>query len=522
MPNLNSQNVTEAEEALLLAGKDLIAFGKLFLPEDFMRSETPPFHFEIADAIDDNETKQTAIIVPRGHGKTILTKASILKDFLFCPPEDFLFYAWVSATQKLSVGNMDYIKHHLDYNDRIRYYFGDMKGTKWTEEDIELRNGCKLISKSNVAGIRGGAKLHKRYDLIVLDDFEHEANTITREARDKNANLVTAVVYPALEPHTGRLRVNGTPVHYDSFINNLLTNYAKAEKDGEDFAWKVITYKATQEDGTPLWASFFPSSKLEEKKKFYSDSGQPQKFFQEYMMEVQSEEDAVWTRRHINYYDGYYSREDDINYLTVDGDKFPVNIFIGCDPATDIDTKHSDFSVIMVIAVDSNNNLYVLEYERHRSIPTIGSKSAEGDIIGRSGVVDYIISLYNKYHCTSATVEDVAMNRSIFQALNDERRRLNRFDIAVIPQKPGGAQKRNRIYSGLSGRFSMGNIHLRKNMFDLINEIVTFGPKMAHDDTIESLYYASLHAFPTNMARNESDKKKWFRPKRKAKSWVVA
>ena len=113
------------------------------------------------------------------------------------------------------------------------------------------------------------------------------------------------------------------------------------------------------------------------------------------------------------------------------------------------------------------------------------------------------------------------MNRSIFQALNDERRRLNRFDIAVIPQKPGGTNKRNRIYSGLSGRFSMGTVHIRKNMFDLSNEIVTFGPKMAHDDTIETLYYSQLHCFPPNMKKNR-DKKGWFKPKKKAKSWVVA
>tara|TARA_R100000656_G_scaffold13152_1_gene13611 strand:- start:2118 stop:3680 length:1563 start_codon:yes stop_codon:yes gene_type:complete len=519
--NINSQDVNEAERALLLSSKDLIAFGKLFLPEDFLRSETPPFHYLIADTIDNKEVKQSAIIVPRGHGKTILTKASILKDFIFCPKDDFLFYAWVSATQKLSVGNMDYIKHHLDYNDRIRYYFGNLKGRKWTEEDIELSNGCKLISKSNVAGIRGGAKLHKRYDLIVLDDFEHEANTITREARDKNANLVTAVVYPAIEPHTGRLRVNGTPVHYDSFINNLLTQHAKAEKSGRDFAWKVITYKATQPDGTPLWASFFPTSKLEEKKRFYNDSGQPHKYYQEYMMEVMSEEDAVWTRKHVHNYDGYYKHEDGVNYIVSDGEETPINTFIGCDPATDIDTKHADFSVIMVIAIDSNNELYVLEYERHRSIPTIGTKDADGNILGKSGVVDYIISLYDKYKCVSATVEDVAMNRSIFQALNDERRRLNRFDIAVIPQKPGGTNKRNRIYSGLSGRFSMGTVHIRKNMFDLSNEIVTFGPKMAHDDTIETLYYSQLHCFPPNMKKNRY-KKGWFKPKKKAKSWVVA
>ena len=58
-------------------------------------------------------------------------------------------------------------------------------------------------------------------------------------------------------------------------------------------------------------------------------------------------------------------------------------------------------------------------------------------------------------------------------------------------------------------------------MFDLTNEIITFGPKMSHDDTIETLYYAQLHAFPPNMKPNES-KRGWYKPKKKAKSWVVA
>jgi len=521
--NINTQNVSQAEEVFELASKDLISFGKLFLPDDFMRSETPPFHYEVSDSIDDKSVKQLAIILPRGHGKTVLTKASILKDFVFCPKDDMLFYAWVSATQKLSVGNMDYIKHHLEYNDKFLYYFGKTKGGKWTEEDIELSNGCKLISKSNVSGIRGGAKLHKRYDLIILDDFEHEANTISRDARDKNANLVTAVVYPAIEPHTGRLRVNGTPVHYDSFINNLLINHDRAKSDNKDFAWKLITYKAITKSGESLWHSWFPKKKLEEKKKFYHDSGQASKFYQEYMMEVQSAEDSLWSRKHIKYWKGFYEygADDNQSYLIIDGEKFPVNCFVGCDPATDIDTKEADFSVIMCIAIDSDNNLYTLEYERHRSIPTIGAKNAENEVIDRKGVVDYILEMHQKYHCISSTVEDVAMNRSVFQALNDERRRLNKFDVAVIPEKPGGRQKINRIYSGLSGRFSMGTVHIRENMFDLTNEIVTFGPRMAHDDTIEALFYANLHSFPPNMKKNKENST-WFKPKRKAKSWIVA
>jgi len=104
--------------------------------------------------------------------------------------------------------------------------------------------------------------------------------------------------------------------------------------------------------------------------------------------------------------------------------------------------------------------------------------------------------------------------------MNDEKRRLNRFSISIIPQKPGGHHKRNRIYSGLSGRFSMNAVHLRENHFDLIHEILTFGPRMAHDDTIEALYYANLHAFPPNYAQKKD--KTWRKPKRKVKNWIIA
>jgi len=63
MANINSRNISEAEEVFHLASKDLISFGKLFLPDDFTRSETPPFHYEVSDCIDDKECKQLAIIL---------------------------------------------------------------------------------------------------------------------------------------------------------------------------------------------------------------------------------------------------------------------------------------------------------------------------------------------------------------------------------------------------------------------------------------------------------------------------
>ena len=57
------------------------------------------------------------------------------------------------------------------------------------------------------------------------------------------------------------------------------------------------------DDGNPLWPSWFGHKEMQRKKKFYADSGQPQKFYQEYMMEVQNEEDSIFTRNHVKYWD---------------------------------------------------------------------------------------------------------------------------------------------------------------------------------------------------------------------------
>ena len=517
MSNINTRNVSQAEEELQLASKDLIAFGKLFLHEDFMRSESPPFHYEVADALINLDYRQLAVVLPRGHGKTVLTKCNILRDFCFA--EEPLFYGWVAASSKISVPNLDYIKYHLEFNEKIKYYFGDLKGRKWTEDDIELKNNCKLISKSNLSGIRGGAKLHKRYDLIVLDDFEDENNTVTPESRAKISNLVTAVVFPALEPKTGRLRINGTPVHYDAFIQKILVGFEQAKKEKEKFSWDVITYKALQEDGTPLWPSWFGHKEMERKKKFYQDSGTPQKFYQEYMMEVQSEEDAMFTRDHIKFWDGQFTqdKETGLTFITPEGDDTkPCSIYVGVDPATDSARRDSDYSVILAVAVTPDNNIYVLDYIRNRSLPVLGIPGMD-----KKGIVDYLFEYASFYKPTLFTIEDTTMSKPVFQAIRAEMRRRNEFNIPFKEEKPGNRMsKRDRIQEILAQRFSVGQIHIKKTQYDLHREISTFGPRMAHDDTIDALAYACKYAYPPQGVKE--NKSGWYKKRPKAKSWVTA
>ena len=167
------------------------------------------------------------------------------------------------------------------------------KGKKWTEEDIELQNGCKLVCKSNISGIRGGAKLHKRYDLIILMILKMRIIHLLQRV-DKKWKPYHCGCLSCFGASYWWLRINGTPVHFDSFINNLLTNNEKAKKKEENLHGMLLHITALDKKGNSLWDSWFSVSKLEEKKKFYSDSGMPHKFYQEYMMQVQSEEDSIF------------------------------------------------------------------------------------------------------------------------------------------------------------------------------------------------------------------------------------
>jgi len=318
---------------------------------------------------------------------------------------------------------------------------------------------------------------------------------------------------------------SGTPVHFQAFCQKLLDKWIQKvadfggsnpliwtadeeerkirEEAAKEFDWKVIAYKSTQPElpGGVLWNAHKPRKVLDQELKNYeiNDIRGRMGYYQEYELEVTREEDAIIGRKQIKFWKGYFEWDDQAKekYLFVDGERKVVNTFLGCDPATDIDKKTSDFSVILVIAVDINNNIYVLPYERHRGIPTTGMRNINREIIGKKGVVDYIVELYKRYHCNSGKVEDVAMNRSIFPALNQYKVLNNDWSIHVSGEPVStSVSKTDKIYTGLGQRFAYGQIHVMENMFALIDEIVKFGPKMGHDDTIETLYYACKYAYP--------------------------
>ena len=200
MANLNLHgDVSKNEKLLSTAYNDLIVFGKLFSPQDFLASATPDFHVEVGKLLIDRKIQQLGLVLPRDHAKSTLAATAILHRFLFAAKDKPEFIAWIGEAQDQAIDNLNWVMSHIEQNPAIHYYFGDLQGNKWTKSEFTLTNGCRMIAKGANQRLRGKKQLSTRFTGMVLDDFESELNTKTPEARQQIKNWVTAAVFPAID-----------------------------------------------------------------------------------------------------------------------------------------------------------------------------------------------------------------------------------------------------------------------------------------------------------------------------------
>jgi predicted phage terminase large subunit-like protein len=388
--------------------------------------------------------------------------------FLFATKEEPEFIAWIGEAQDQAVDNINWIMNHVYSNPAVHYYFGDLQGDKWTKNEFTLTNGCRMIGKGTSQRLRGKKQNSTRYTGMVLDDFESELNTKTPEARQQIKNWVTAAVYPAIDfDKNGFLWCNGTIVHYDSFLNNLVRDSQAAKKNGEEFSWDIV-------------------KKLEERKQFYIDSGTPSKFYQEYMNQAKSPEDEVFSEDDITdgLYRGRCKFDENANswYIHFDDDsKEFVNIYIGVDPASTLGVRN-DYSVIMVIGVTAEFDYYVIEYWRKRVLPM--------------DCADEIFKIVERYSPVKrVNIETIAYQ----EMLRDYVQKQSKIRGIFIPginqgiKGYGNQKKKDRLFEGLQPKFRQGAVHLKKDMHEFMGELLDF-PKGSHDDCIDAFWLSTQFA----------------------------
>jgi predicted phage terminase large subunit-like protein len=156
------------------------------------------------------------------------------------------------------------------------------------------------------------------------------------------------------------------------------------------------------------------------------------------------------------------------------------------------ETKRSDYTVVLTIAVDENDNWYILDIEYGRWNPT--------------QTMDAIFRAVIKYNPRLVGVESVAYQAALTHFLEREMSTRKRF-FSIYQLKSEGRKKELRIES-IHPRFVAGQIFFPVGadfLPELENELLSF-PRGGHDDLIDALSYQDqIAAAPAQWSSSGGD-----------------
>ena len=477
---------------------NMIMFGKVAMPSMFSVA-SPDFHYQIADVLLDDSSRQVNIIAPRGHAKSSIV-GGVYPLYHIMHHEGAKLIVLVSRTQDHAIKLLGTIKDTLDYSQTFRSvygYWGQHSARQWAKAEIELKDGTVVICKGTGQQLRGIKVGSQRPTLIIVDDPEDENNTKTAEAMEQNLRWLLQSAVPSLDPKTGKIIVIGTPQHQRCLVEVL------KEMKG----WNNMHFAPDMDKGIALWEDWQPIKKLKEKKEELESIARVSVFYREYLCQIVGDEDQLFKEAYIKYHD--YSLEldsDNQHFLNNGEDKIPVNVFMGVDPASSI-RKTADYSVVMPVAVDNKNNRYILEYYRKRATPM---KLAEG-----------ILEYFKLYRPVKVRIESVGYQEMLREYLRQRCEEENLFISGLEIKESPRTSKSSRLET-MEPYFAQGKVYIKKSMLELKNELLLY-PRGKHDDLLDGLYYAMKKCYtPHHKAELQDKAERKYNRKPDDVSWKIA
>lgn len=432
--------------------EDIESFGRFFFPHH-LKLETPAFHRELYELYEDRSVTRIGIAAPRGHAKSTVTDLVYMAWEICNRTQRFILL--VSDTYSQAALFLEGLKAEFESNDRLKAFYGDLTTQKWSEGEI-ICNGIMVKAVGAGMKVRGLKYMESRPTLVICDDLENEELTESMERRAKLERWFNGAVIPSLDIN-GRVIIIGTILHYDSLLAKIVGIDPRTQATlYREFEKRV--YRAINDWGA-LWPEHLSIRDLDILKQDYMAKGQGPLFYQEYQNDPISDENRKFKLEKFKY---FYEEE-------IVGRQF--NTYITIDRAYSLD-KTADATGIIVNSVDQDNNWYIRLAERF--------KGTEKDLI------DKIFGLYSYFHPVKFGIEQKAFEYTIKPAMEDEMRKRNTFFL-VDPLKDLGRSKSARI-EGLVPRFEAGTVYIKRDMIDLIDELLKF-PKAIHDDLSDALSY---------------------------------
>ena len=469
--------------------ENMIMFGKIAMPNMFT-APSPDFHYRIADALLDNASKQVNIIAPRGHAKSSIV-GGVFPLYHIMHHEGAKLIVLVSRTQDHAIKLLGTIKDTLDYSQTFRAiygYWGQHSARQWAKSEVELKDGSMIICKGTGQQLRGIKVGSQRPTLIIVDDPEDENNTKTAEAMEQNLRWLLQSAVPSLDPKKGKIIVIGTPQHQRCLVEVL------KEMKG----WNNMHFAPDMEKKVALWEEWQPIKKLQEKKEELESIARVSVFYREYLCQIVG---------YIKYHNYKLELDSDKQHYLVDGEEtIPVNVFMGVDPASSI-RKTADYSVIMPVAVDNQNNRYILEYYRKRATPM---KLAES-----------ILEYFKIYRPVKVRIESVGYQEMLRdylrQRTEEEKLFISGLEIKEIPR----SSKSSRLET-MEPYFAQGKVFMKKEMLAMKDELLLY-PRGKHDDLLDGLYYAMKKCYtPNHIVERQEKNERRYNDNNDDISWKIA
>lgn len=419
---------------------------------------TPDFHREMWDMCA-SDAQKVAIAAPRNHAKTSsITLAYTLAALLW---REAHFVVIISATEGNASEFLGHIKRELTENEDLRQLF-DISGL---EKDSATSLVCRMkdghrfrvVAKGSEQKLRGMLWDGHRPDLVICDDIEEDEQVLNQERRGKFRSWFFNAVLPMLS-RNGKIRVVGTILHLDSLLERLLNNSA----------WVSKRYQAHDKNfENILWPEMFDADWFRAKRKEYAEEGNLGGYSQEYLNWPLDEEDAL------------FRKEDFLEMIPEDWNR-NFHYYAAADFAIS-EREKSDFTVMLVAAVDEENRLYIVDrikgrFDSHR-------------------IIEEMFAIQKRYEPEVFWVETEKIDKALGPFILDEMMKQNTF-INLVRKAP--TKDKIQRASPMAARMRAGGVKFNKEAdwyedleSNLLN-VTRSGVRGAHDDDLDAFAWIGL------------------------------
>jgi hypothetical protein len=438
------------QEAVALGAENLIDYGRIFFPKT-IRQASPDFHYEVSDALLGPD-RQVGIEIFRDGAKTTLLRLFLSQRIAYAVSRTILV---VSASQGHSILSLRWIKRQVETNGKWANTFQLKKGSKWTDEVIEIAHGiedCTItIMALGITGqLRGFNIDDYRPDFILADDVSTDEMTKTLEQRKKFEDLFFGALLnslaPASEAPLAKIVLLDTPKNKGDLIESC--------RDRAD--WKFLCYGILDENNRSRWESRYPTEEVLKAKEAFVRSGQVTLWLKEKECKIVSSELASFNPDNLLYYDEYPSN---------------MMVVLSIDPASS-DNPNADDQVLMAIGF-KGADVYVLDYSAEK-----------GEMPDKLCVT--LFEYIRRFRPVAIVSESVAYQRVLAWYIEKEMREKKTY--VPVHREQDKRNKADRIVQQLGGLSAFGKLHVRAKQTGLINQYTEYSPLYkGHDDIIDAL-----------------------------------